>query len=100
MLNLIPNRVTSLGIVQLIYDYKKEEWKERRKKEEKERQEKIGKRMSRALTKAKCSIAEPAVAQSVLQRRIDFPQTPIVANIMGSFGPKCVLRMLLAFLSG
>ncbi|KAL6236746.1 hypothetical protein BDW75DRAFT_249870 [Aspergillus navahoensis] len=32
-------------------------------------------------------IAEPALAQSVLQRRLDFPQAPIVARIMGFFGP-------------
>ncbi|KAL4753494.1 hypothetical protein BDW72DRAFT_210017 [Aspergillus terricola var. indicus] len=40
------------------------------------------------VTPDECSIyiAEPALAQSVLQRRIDFPQAPIVAKIMGFFG--------------
>ncbi|KAL5047695.1 hypothetical protein BDW71DRAFT_33861 [Aspergillus fruticulosus] len=41
------------------------------------------------VTPDECSlfIAEPALAQSVLQRRIDFPQAPIVAKIMGFLGP-------------
>ncbi|KAL4742578.1 cytochrome P450 [Aspergillus similis] len=40
------------------------------------------------VTPDECSIyiAEPALAQNVLQRRIDFPQAPIVAKIMGFFG--------------
>ncbi|KAL2812206.1 cytochrome P450 monooxygenase [Aspergillus granulosus] len=41
------------------------------------------------VTPDECSIyiADPVIGHNVLQRRIDFPQAPIVAKIMGFFGP-------------